>query len=186
MFYLDKTSRQSVSNGLRVWDKSIYLDGSFRISLVEWKCADKKYFVVDSSIYDSTRSFVEKDKGTAWINIIPDSISEAVYKVICKNITENLSESLLSGKMMVEVTVERVNIRAEPKIDSRVIKRAINGTQFVLLEVKPTGGWYQIILPELNETAWIHGNTIKLIKASSKPNPDKAKTQRHNKRRKSN
>lgn len=185
-FYLDRTFRQPVNNGVRVWDKSVYPDGSYRISLVEWKCVGKKFFVVDVTIYTPTGSFIRGEKGTAWVNVTPDSTSEVIFKRVCEEVPEDTSKPTTSKKMMAEVIAEKVNVRAAPNVDSDIILQATGGERFVLIEQKPTGGWYQIFLPGIDETAWIHGNVIKLIKPSGKSNPGKAGARRRSRRQKFN
>jgi hypothetical protein len=184
--YLDKNSRKTIGNRVRIWDKRVFRDGSYRIDLTEWKCSEKKYFLVDMTIYSETGSFIGKYKGTDWVYVIPESGSEAMHKAVCITYSKKSSKPESSSKKMAEIIVEKANIRAEPNIDSRVIRQAKTGEQFDLVEEESSNGWYQVILPQTNEVAWIHGNNIKLVEVSNKLNTKKQKVKQQTKRKNSN
>jgi hypothetical protein len=185
-FYLDKNSRTTIGDRVRVWDRSVYSDGSYRINLSEWQCSQKRFFFVDVSIYSETGSFIRKDKGTGWINVVPDAISESMYEAVCSNSSEKKNKTISSSKKIAEIIVEKANIRTEPNTDSRVIRQAKTGERFVLAEEESSNGWYQIILSQTNELAWIHGSNIKLVDAVNKSNVKNPKMRRQIKRQKSN
>lgn len=180
LFYLDNTFRQVSGNTVRVWSKNIFRDRSYLISLVEWRCNAKKYFFVDTAIYNLNGIFVRKDKGTEWLNVIPDSSSEAMYKVVCDNLSDKSSQLTPSNKKIAEIIVRKANVRASPSTNSGIVEQANLGEKFFLADEQPTNGWYQIILSGTSETAWIHGNNIKLIEVSNKSNNKKQKVKRKN------
>ncbi|MGC2234682.1 MAG: SH3 domain-containing protein [Pyrinomonadaceae bacterium] len=180
LFYIDKSSRQVSGDTIRVWDKNIFLNGSFRISLVEWKCSEKKYLFVEASDYSATGKFILKNTGTEWINVIPDSISEALYKAVCITSSEKSSEIVSSNKKMAEIIVRKANVRTEPNINSSIVQQASLGKRFSLADDQSTNGWYQIILAGTNKTAWIYGNNIKFVEIANKSNTKKQKVKRQN------
>jgi hypothetical protein len=184
--YLDKSSRKTIGNRVRIWDKRVFKDGSYRIDLTEWKCSEKKYFLVDMTIYSERGSFIGKYKGTDWVYVIPESGSEAMHKAVCITYSNKSSKPESSSKKIAEIIVEKVNIRSEPNTDSRIIRQAKTGERFVLAEEESSNGWYQIILPQTNEVAWIYGNNIKLVNAVNKPNVRNQEMKRQIKRQKSN
>lgn len=186
LFYLDKNSRQSTENTFRVWTKNIYRNGSYRLSLVDWRCSEKKYFFVEVATYNPAGSFVQKENGMDWINVVPDSISEAMYKAVCLTSTEKKSKTESTSKKIAEIIVVKANIRAEPNPNSRVIQQATTGERFILAEEDPSGGWYRIVLTGTNETAWIHGNNIKLVEISDKTIIKKQKANGRIRKQKSN
>ncbi|MGC2236182.1 MAG: SH3 domain-containing protein [Pyrinomonadaceae bacterium] len=186
LFYLDKSSRQSTENTIRVWTKNIYRDGSYRLSLVDWRCREKKYFFVEVATYNPAGSFVQKENGMDWINVVPDSISEAMYKAVCLTSSKKNSKTESTSKKIAEIIVVKANIRIEPNLNSQVIQQATTGERFILAEAEPSGGWYRVILAGMNETAWIHGNNIKLVEVFSKTNIKKQKANRKIKKQKSN
>lgn len=180
LFYIDNNSRQIVGNRIRVWDKNIFQDGSYKISLVEWRCVEKKYFFIDITNYTPTGSFIRKDKSTEWLTVVPDSVSEAMYKAVCGTSFGNNLQVASSNRKMAQIIVKKANLRTNPDTNSRVVQQAILGEKFFLADELPTNGWYQIILAGTNETAWIHGNNIKLLEAPNKSNTKKQRTKRQN------
>jgi hypothetical protein len=177
LFYFDKTSRQPIGNIVKVWDKIIYPDGSYRISQTQWKCSEKKYFITDVSIYSPTGDFIGKDKATTWLNVVPDSINEVMYKAVCVDSSDKNFDRTSLSKKMAEIITERANVRAEPNINSRIIGKVKSGDRFTLADENSTKGWYQIIIPDTNKVGWVHGNTIKLIENSDKKKNKKRRKQ---------
>jgi hypothetical protein len=186
LFYLDKTSQQSVGNIIKVWDKIVYKDGSYRISQTNWKCSEKKFFIVDVTIYSPTSSFIGKDKTNTWLSVVPDSISEVMHREVCGAYSGKSIAKVSSSKKIAEVIVEKANVRTKPNTNSRVIKQASFGERFNLADEESSDGWYQITIARTNEKAWIHGNNIKLVKATNKSNTKKQKVKQQNNRKKSN
>lgn len=162
-FFTDRNSIEIKGNKLRIWNKSVYSDNSYRLDLVEWICDEKKYFIVDVSIHSPNGILDGKDKGTNWLLVTPDSISESLYKIACGISTRNNAPK--SGKRIkaAQVIVKKANVRVEPNISSAVIKKVKNNDSFILANENPINGWYQIIFSGTNRTGWIHGNTIKLV-----------------------
>jgi hypothetical protein len=175
LFYIDKNSRQVSGKNIRIWNKSVFWNGSFRLDLVEWKCSEKKYFFVEASDYTSTGKFVRKNVGTEWINVVPDSISEDLHKVVCGNSPEENPKTVSMIKKMAEVIVRKANLRVAPSMSGNVVQQVKLGSKFFLADEEPTNGWYQIILSEPNESAWIHGNNIKIIEIANNSNSKKQK-----------
>ncbi len=179
LFYLDQNSRQVLGNRIRAWDKNIFRDGSYKINLVEWKCNEKRYFFIDMTNYTPTGSFIRKDKSTEWLVVVPDSVSESMYKAVCGNSSERNSKAVSKNKKIAQIIVRKANLRVEPSINSNIIQQANLGEQFSLADEQPTNGWYQIITGT-NENAWIHGNNIKFVETSNKSNTKKQKVKRQN------
>src|SRR5215213_5502556 len=133
-YFIDKTSRKVIGDKVRTWGKSVFSDGSFRVNLTEWNCAEEKYFLLDSTIYTPTSSFIEKDKGTEWRLVVPDTIGQMMYQIACGNLSKRVSkDSTSAGKMMVEIIVDKANLRDAPNINSRIIQEASIGDRFTLV-----------------------------------------------------
>lgn len=173
-FFIDRKSIELIGSKLRMWNKSIYSDDSYRISLVEWICDDKKYFILDETIYAPNGTFAGTDKGTKWIFVTPDSISEGLYKATCVSSTKT-NNTKSANKKKAQVIVKTANVRAEPDINSNVIRKVKSSESFALTDETPTDGWYQIIISGKNKTGWIHGNTIKLVEITTKKKTKKRK-----------
>jgi hypothetical protein len=186
LFYFDKGSRQPIGNAMKVWDKIVYPDGSYRINQTKWQCKEKQFSIVDITIYSENNEFIGKDSPTPWLNVVPDSISEVMHRAVCGDLSDKNLEKTSSNKKMAEIIVEKANVRAEPGINSSVIKKVKSGEKFTLADENPTDGWYQIIISSTNKTAWIHGSTIKLLEIINKPNTKKQKVKRQTKQQKSN
>lgn len=186
LFYLDKTSRQSIGKSIKVWDKSVYPDGSYRVNQTKWECKEKQFAIVDITIYSPKNEFIGKDNPTPWLNVVPDSISEIMHKAVCERLSNKNFEKTSSSKKMVEIIVKKANVRAEPAINSNIIRKVKSGDKFALADENSTSGWYQIIISNTNETGWIHGSTIKLVEITDKSNTNKQKAKRQIKKQKSN
>lgn len=170
-FFIDQKSVENVGKNLRVWHKTVYKDGTYRISLLEWDCTEKKFFVVDDSTFEADGRAFRRDKGNDWLLVTPESINEGLYKVVCSSSAKNNDRiAINSVKVMVQIIVKNVNVRNEPDMSSNVVRKAKLGEKFILVDENPTNGWYQIIISGTKNTGWIHGNTIKLIEISSKAN----------------
>lgn len=174
-FFIDRKSIEPKGENLRAWHKTVYLDESYRISLLEWNCTEKKFFVVSETLYEPNGSPLGKDKTTEWLFVTPESINEGLYRAIC-NVPANNKAKPSADKIIVQIVAKTANLRVEPNVNGSVIRTAKLGEKFILADENPTRGWYRIILPKTNNSAWIHGNTIKLIemtvqpKMKSKPN----------------
>ena len=170
LFYINKNSRQVSGKNIRIWNKSIFRNGSFRLDLVEWKCSEKKYFFVEASDYTSTGKFVRKNVGTEWINVVPDSISEDLHKVVCSNSPKENPKTVSVIKKMAEIVVRKANLRVAPSMSGNVVQQVKLGNKFFLADEESTNGWYQIVILGTDETAWVHGNNIKLVEVPDKLN----------------
>lgn len=175
LFYFDKTSRQSTGKIIKVWDKIVYRDGSYRINQTKWKCKEELFSILDITIYSPNSEFLDKDKPTPWLNVVPDSISEVMHKAVCGDSSDKNLEKTSSSKKIVEIIVEKANVRVEPDINSTIIRKVKSGERFALADENPTDGWYQIIISGTNKTGWIHGNTIKLVEITGKKKTKKSK-----------
>jgi hypothetical protein len=184
-FFIDRKSIEIKGNKLQIWNKSIYSDDSYRISLVEWACSDKQYNVLRETIYSPDGNPIGKDESTTWLFVTPDSISEGLYKATCSS-SDKTNNAKSASKMKAQVIARTANVRAEPDINSSVIRKVKSGESFTLADEEPTDGWYQIIISGTNKTAWIHSNTIKLVEITNKPNTKKQKVKRQTKQQKSN
>lgn len=175
-FFIDRKSINTKGSKLQIWNKSIYSDDSYRISLVEWVCTDKKYFILDETIYAPDGSFAGTDKGTKWLFVTPDSISEGLYKATCVS-SKQTSPQTSAGKMMAQIIVATANVRIEPDMNSRAIQRVKTGEQFILADEEPVNGWYRIVISGTNNIGWIHGNNIKLVQSPNQLKTGKKRKQ---------
>lgn len=180
LFYFDKNSRQMSGKNIRIWNKSIFRNGSFRLDLVEWNCKEEKYLFVEASFYSPTGKFLRIEKGTEWMNVIPDSVSEAMYKAVCEESLEKSSKTKSSSRKIAQIIVKEANLRVEPNLNSGIVQQANLSERFLLTDEQPINGWYQIIIAGTNETAWIHGNNIRLVEAANKSDTKKQKKKRQN------
>jgi len=75
--------------------------------------------------------------------------------------------------MVAQIITDNANVREAPFANSPVIQTFEKGARLFLADNEPTGVWYQVFIPDTNETGWLHGNTIKLL--GIKPNSIKPK-----------
>jgi len=102
-----------------------------------------------------------------------------MYQIACGNLSKRVSkDSTSAGKMMVEIIVNKANLRNAPNKNSRIIKEVSLGERFTLVNKELVGYfWYEISLSGTNETAWIHRSTIKLVESPIKPKTGKRRKQ---------
>jgi hypothetical protein len=181
-FFVDRNSIEVKGNRLRVWNKFFYVNNTYRLSLFEWACAEKKYLILDETSYAPNGRVIGMDRASGWLFVTPESMSETLYKAICSSSKLTPSKPtpsrLSAGETMVEITVNKANLRDAPNINSNIIKEASIGERFTLVNNELIGYfWYQITLPGTNETAWIHRSTIKLVESPIKPKSGKRRKQ---------
>lgn len=166
-FFIDRNSVESFGENLRIWHKTVYEDETYRISLLEWNCAGKKFSVVEDSSFDLDGSPIKREKGSGWLFVVPESINEGLYKVVCSLPVKNTNKpsTYNIGKLQAQTIVKEANVRDKPDMSGKILRKAKLGEKFTLVNENPANGWYQIIISS-NKTAWIHGNNIKLIEAN--------------------
>jgi hypothetical protein len=169
-FFIDRKSIEIKGNRVRVWNKYLYADDSYRLSLMEWACSEKKYLVLDESIYDPNGRVIVTDKVNTWFFVTPDSMSEGLYKAVCGSSKPTSSRITSDSKMMAQIIVKSANVRTEPHMRSSMKRRVKSGEQFALANEESVNGWYQILISGTNNIGCIHGSTIKLIES---PNQSK-------------
>jgi hypothetical protein len=87
VFHYDAASISSTPKGFtRVW---IYNMTKQETNLVEFKCKEKSYHVVDVVQYDQAKVIKSRqtyyDNPTpTWYDISPKSVSESLYKIVCR------------------------------------------------------------------------------------------------------
>lgn len=177
-FFIDRNSIEIKGNRLRIWNKFFYANQTYRLSLFEWACAEKKYLILDETSYSPDGRVIGMNRAPGWLFVTPESMSETLYKAICSSSKLTLSKPTPSrtsaGETMVEITVNKANLPDAPNINSSIIKEASIGDRFTLVNKELIGYfWYQIIVPGTNETAWIHRSTIKLVENPIKPKTGK-------------
>lgn len=175
VFYLDLATIERSKNSVRLWDKTIFPDGSYQINLSQWQCDRRKSIIITSNIYEPSGNIIEIRKGGNWLDVTPNSISEAFYRRVCQ--AENSrSPNYEDSDEITEVRVKTIqaNIRNLPMMDAAVVGKVRKGERLRLVNSLSSQGWYQIYFGSDDETAWIHGNTIEIIQpAGKKYFPDK-------------
>jgi hypothetical protein len=171
VFYIDQTSVERSGREVRLWGKSIFPDGSYQINLSRWDCSDRTTMVIISNIYSPQGKVVGRKKGNGWDRVIPESVGEALYAAACNFEPKKTT----AGKVVpenIKVISKQANIRELPSMNAAIVKKAVKGTVFRLVEAEPENGWYQIYTGS-GETAWIHGNTVEFIISVPKNNSKK-------------
>lgn len=175
--YLERSAQNTTGDRRRTWTKDIYRDDSYKVTLVEWRCREKKFRVLEATNYAPEGKYLGQEEASGWATIVPDSVSENYFKIVCAA-RENISESDASNeKIIVQVIAQEANVREAPFSVGFVMQTVVKGTRFVLADTKPVGVWYQVLIPDTDQTGWLHGNTIKIIKTE----PNRQRTERKSK-----
>jgi len=85
-FYYDKSSITYIQKDkVRAWNKIKKVDGSFQLSLVEYRCQDKMTNLLSLNDYDVDGKVKESYsyKKTDWKPVVPDTIMELCLTEIC-------------------------------------------------------------------------------------------------------
>lgn len=169
--YLDKSAQKQTGDVRRIWTRDVFSDGSYKIGLVDWQCSAGKFRVLEGVTYKPSGEYIYKeDKPTGWISIFPDSISESYFNVVCapSRQTPIAESNKLNTQRIAQVIALNANIRESPNASSRVIQKVEKGTRLFLADTESANGWYQVFIPETNETGWLRGNAIKLLTDKSR------------------
>lgn len=163
--YLEKSNKSETGDRKQSWTKEVYSDGSYKITLVDWQCRKKRFRVLEASNYMLSGDYIDKEGSSGWSTVVPDSVSENYYKVICSSSGQKSAAKAIpsSGKTIARIIALNANTRESPTANSRILQRVEKGAQLFLADAEPTNGWYQVFIPDTNETGWLYGNTVKLL-----------------------
>lgn len=186
--YLEKTNQKGTSIKRRTWVKEVYSDRSYKIILIDWQCREKRFQVVESTNYAASGQYIDKEGSSPWTTVVPDSVVENYYQAVCISNRQTITakSDISDNKVMAQVIAQTANIRESPTTNSRVIQKAAKGTRFIVADAEPTGGWYQVFIPNTIEIGWLHGSTIKLITAEPESKQPKRKSKPLRKRGRAN
>jgi hypothetical protein len=162
-FYYQKETLKLENGGLGLWTKVVYQDGSSMQMFDEWRCAEKRYRIIEATSFSPNSQILDGEKNLSWNQVSPDSVSEILFAIVCERRTETRK---------VEVIVLEANLRSRPSKDAPVLRTAKKESKFSLSLAKPFSGWYNVVDDETQEDYWIHGNTVKIVenKAVKKKN----------------
>lgn len=177
--YLDTSGGQKSGNERRAWTKDLYPDGSYKMSIVTWQCRERKFRMRQTINYDATGKAISTEKDIGWLTVVPDTVSEAYYKAVCRNSTAEQTTGgdfySRNNQTLVQIIVLNANLRQSPTIDSPVIEKIAKGAYLILVDLEPNAGWYQVFIPDTNETGWLHESTIEFVEPAGKPKHKKQK-----------
>lgn len=150
-YFIDKQTLlkdSSPNNPVKtVWAKSLFADGSFQIDKTDWDCKLRRTRILSAGFYHPDGEFIKAYKVEAkWSEIGPDSIGERILQTVCQlaataddkqNKVNGNSAEKKGGKsgQLIEVIVERANIRVAPSIEARVFAQSNRNEIFVLADL---------------------------------------------------
>jgi len=70
--------------------------------------------------------------------------------------------------VIATVIEQRVNLRAAPSTQAKIIGKLDNGNQITLIGRNKNGDWYQVMLAGATEPGWVFGETLQI--ANGDPN----------------
>ena len=184
--YLEKTNQKGIGNKKQTWVKEVYSDGSYKIILIDWQCREKRFQAVESTNYEASGKYLDKEGSSPWTTVIPDSVSENYYKAVCLSTGQKSAPQpdASSRTITAQIITGHANVREAPFANSPVVQTIEKGARLFLADAQPTGAWYQVTIPDMNATGWLHGSTIKLlfIKPDSNIPKQKSKPATRNRR----
>jgi len=163
--YLEKSNKSETGDRKQTWSKEVYSDGSYKITLIDWQCRERRFRILEATNYAPSGEYVDKEGSYPWSTVVPDSVSENYYKVVCisPGKTPTTESNASRRKTIAQIIAPNANIRESPTANGRVVQTVEKGAQLFLTDADPKGSWYQVFIPDTNETGWLHGNTIKLV-----------------------
>ena len=175
--YLENSNQRRIGNKRQTWTKDIYKDSSYKITLIEWQCREKKFRILEATNYAPEGTYLGQEAGSDWSTVVPDSVSENYFKTICAAEQTASESDLPNTKKSVLVITENANVRETPFSVSPVVQTLTKGTRVILADDDPVGAYYQVFLPNSDEVGWLHGNTIKILKTE----PNRSRSARKSK-----
>jgi len=76
--------------------------------------------------------------------------------------------TLTPSPVIATVIEQRVNLRAAPSTQAKIIGKLDNGNQITLIGRNKNGDWYQVMLAGATEPGWVFGETLQI--ANGDPN----------------
>lgn len=175
--YLENSNRKSAGGKKQTWTKDIFKDGSYKITLIEWQCREKQFRILEATNYAPEGTYLGQELASEWSTVIPDSISENFFKTVCVS-NQFADESDLSNvRKSVQIISENANVREAPSPVSPVVQTFAKGVRLFIADEEPVRAWYRVLIPNTNQTGWLHGDTIKILKAA----PNRQRVERKSK-----
>ncbi len=173
--YLEKSNQKQTDNKRQTWVKDVYSDGSYKITLINWQCSEKIFQAVESTNYEASGKYIDREGSSPWTTVVPDSVVENYYKAVCLSTGQqsDTQADAASETLIAQIITKNANVREAPFANSPVVQTIEKGARLFLADAQPTGAWYQVIIPDTNATGWLHGSTIKLL--TIKPNSNQSK-----------
>lgn len=174
--YIDKKFMQVRGGITRVWQKSVSADDSYTISLMEWNCAEKKFRVAQSVVYENNLIVAQSDKKSSWRYFVPDSIEMLLYSNICpRKQTEKTDDAeAVESETEREISAAQIIVKKAASMSradagSRIMRRVAQGEKSVLTGEKPTGVWYRVLDRKTKKLGWLNGNHFKIVESEKQP-----------------
>ena len=85
VWYVDRDSVQAdhYNNCATVWEKSVYIDDSYTMTMCTYDFSDRTYRDIVVYEYDADGRITDSDDNPGgWDYIIPDSIAESIYTTV--------------------------------------------------------------------------------------------------------
>jgi hypothetical protein len=153
-FYYQKEIAKLENGSPALWTRVFYADGSSIQMFDEWRCAEKRYRIIEATTFSSKDEMLDGDKDLPWNHVSPDSVSEILFSIVCEQKEETRK---------VEIIAPEANLRSHPNKDAPVLRTAKKESKFSLSLAKTFNGWYNIVDEKTQKDYWIHGNTIKIL-----------------------
>lgn len=165
-FFLDKSVQKQTGGIRRTWSKEVFGDGSYKIALADWQCGAGKFRILEGVTYKSSGEYIYREnQPTGWTRVFPDSVSESYFNVVCASSRQTTvaESSDPNTQKIAQIIALDAYIRESPNASSRVVQKVEKSARLLLADTEPTNGWYQVFIPETNETGWLRGSHIKLL-----------------------
>lgn len=156
--YLNDEIKILFNGNKSAWEKMVSTDGSFAVALGEWNCSDKLRLTKQISFYRSDQTIIgTSKKQSEWTEIIPDSISDLMFRRVC------LASPPVKFARIISL---KANLRIFPDVSAPIIRIADQGDKFQIIPESGKGGWYNVVDSVTQQDYWLYGNTFEIVEST--------------------
>lgn len=155
-YRLEKVDRLENGN-LAFWMKTLSAEGVYRNTYSEYDCKNNRfrvlqdtYYLADDKLYTGRKETFDPN----WTTPPPNTLAEILFDAVCKPPV---------APRIVEITVNRANLRNRPHPQASVIKTAEKGTQFQTSMGLEVENWFNVVDEATQEDYWIHRSVFEFV-----------------------
>ena len=155
-YRLEKIDRLENGN-LASWMKTLTTEGVYRNTYSEYDCKNNRFRILQDNFYfadDKLYTGRKEPFDPNWTTPPPDTLAEILFAAVCKPPI---------APRIVEITVNRANLRSKPHPQGDIIKTAEKGAQFQVSMGLEVENWFNVVDEATQEDYWIHRSVFEFV-----------------------